>query len=627
MQICINGGSVSLSGNVILNKIDMEINTSSRIAVVGRNGCGKTTLLKILSGELMPDDPSALTVSGQPTVGKLDQMAFADNSVAMVDEIRSAYGELLEMRARLDQLLKEMQDNDDGEIISEYSSLLDRFTVMGGFYFEKEYEAAIKRFGFTEEEKRRPLGEFSGGQRTKIAFLKLLLSKPDLLLLDEPTNHLDIDAVKWLEEYLAGYKKAFVVVSHDRMFLDKTVNNVYEIEYGQTEHYSGSYTDFAEQKKIRAALAKKQYAAQQKEIEHLNSVVERFRYKATKAAMAQSKIKQLERIVPVNAPRRADDRVFHAGLTPARQSAKEVLIAENLKIGFDRPLSEVSFQLHRGRRVGIIGGNGLGKSTLLKTIVGKIPPLGGEFRLGAMTDIGYFDQQMAQYTSSDTVLDDFKTAFPSAGDFEARSALGAFLFSGEDVFKTVDMLSGGERVRLALCKLFRTHPNFLVLDEPTNHMDIPSKEALEDMLSDYEGTLLFVSHDRYFIKKLADSLLVFENGGVKYFEHGYEQYENSLSDQPKPHEEKTAETVKPQKKTYTTPAKEKARRERAVKKAEEKIALLEEKINGIKEELAFPENASDYLRLSELSDELHSAEDKLDAAMTEWEKLAAENEI
>ena len=627
MQICINGGSASLSGNVILGKIDMEINTASRIAIVGRNGCGKTTLLKILSGELRLDDPTVLTLSGQPTVGKLDQMTFADDSVTMVDEIRSAYGELLEMRDRLDKLLRKMEDSDDGKIISEYSSLLDRFTVMGGFYFEKEYEAAIKRFGFTEEEKHRSLSEFSGGQRTKIAFLKLLLSKPDLLLLDEPTNHLDIEAVKWLEEYLAGYKKAFVVVSHDRMFLDKTVNEVYEIEYGQTERYSGNYTDFAAQKKVRAALAEKQYATQQKEIEHLNSVVERFRYKATKAAMAQSKIKQLERITPVNAPRRADNRVFHTSLAPARQSAKEVLIAESLKIGFDRPLSEVSFKLYRGRKTGIIGGNGLGKSTLLKTVVGKIPPLGGEFRLGAMTDIGYFDQQMAQYTSANTVLEDFKAAFPSAGDFEARSALGAFLFSGEDVFKTVDMLSGGERVRLALCKLFRTHPNFLVLDEPTNHMDIPSKEALEDMLADYEGTLLFVSHDRYFIKKLADSLLVFKKGDTEYFEHGYEQYENNLSEKPKPQEGKKVETVKPQKKTYTTPAKEKARRERAIKKAEEKIALLEEKIDGIKEELAFPENASDYLKLSELSDELRSVQDELDAAMTEWERLAAESEI
>lgn len=628
MQITLNGASAELSGNLILEKIKMEINTESRIAVVGRNGCGKTTLLKLLSGELEPANAGSITFSEKITVGKLDQMTFADDSVLMVDEIRSAYSELLDMRARLDELLAEMQDSEDETVISEYSALLDRFTLMGGFYFEKEYEAAIRRFGFTEEEKRRPLSEFSGGQRTKIAFLKLLLSKPDLLLLDEPTNHLDIEAVTWLEEYLAGYKKAFVVVSHDRMFLDKTVNEVYEIEYGTAEHYNGSYTEFAKQKKVRAALAEKQYLSQQKEIEHLNAVVERFRYKATKAAMAQSKLKQLERIDPIAAPRRADDRVFKATLTPARTSARDVLFVEELAVGFDKPLSVVNLKMRRGQRVGIIGGNGLGKSTLLKTLVGALPPLGGSFHFGAMTDIGYFDQQMAQYSSKNTLIEDFKSAFAGMGDFEARSALGAFLFSGEDALKTVDMLSGGERVRLALCKLFRTHPNFLILDEPTNHMDIPSKEALEDLLCEYEGTLLFVSHDRYFIKKLADSLLVFEQDGTRFFEHGYEQYQGSITAAPSQEEKHPAEkrAEKPQKKSYTTPAKEKARKERALKKAEEKIALLEERINGIKAELELPENTSDYLKLSSLSEELHSAEDELDTAMTEWEALASEQE-
>ncbi len=625
MQISIKNGIAELSGNTILSCIDMEINTESHIAVVGRNGCGKTTLLRLLSGEITPANSDCLAISGSMTIGKLDQMTFEDNSRTLIEEIRQAYSEILDMKEHLDRLLTEMQANDDENLIAEYSSLLERFNNAGGFYFEKEYEAAVKKFGFTEEEKHRPLSQFSGGQRTKIAFLRLLLSKHDLLLLDEPTNHLDIEAVTWLEEYLKNYKKAFVVVSHDRMFLDNTVNEIYEIEYGKTERYVGNYTEFAKTKKQRFAERQKQYIAQQKEIEHLNGLVERFRYKATKAAMAQSKIKQLERMDVLENPEHADDKTFKATLSPARRSAKDVLNTENLKIGFDTPLSTVDLSLIRGDRLGIIGGNGLGKSAFLKTLVGAIPPLGGKFEIGAMVDIGYFDQQMAQYTSSDTVLEDYKSAFKGVGDFEARSALGAFLFTGEDVFKTVDMLSGGERVRLSLCKLFRKSSNLLILDEPTNHMDIPSKETLEELLLDYEGTLIFVSHDRYFIKKLAKKLLLFENGTTKFFEHGYEQYEQKLAETPENATVAPIKAAKKQtKKGYTTPAKEKARRERAIAKAEERIAILEEKITGIKEELALPENASDYLKLSQLGEELTETEIKLDAELTAWEQLLSE---
>ncbi len=623
VQISIKDGIAELSGNTILSSINMEINTQSHIAVIGRNGCGKTTLLRLLSGEIAPANRECMAVSGKASIGKLDQMTFADDSVTLLSEIRSAYSEILDMKSALECMLLQMETDSSEGLIEEYSALLDRFTNAGGFYFEKEYEAAIKKFGFTESEKHRPLSEFSGGQRTKIAFLKLLLSKPDLLLLDEPTNHLDIEAVSWLEEYLKSYKKAFVVVSHDRMFLDNTVNEIYEIEYGKTERYCGNYTEFVALKKQRAATLLKQYAAQQREIEHLNDLVERFRYKATKAAMAQSKIKQLERMEIIDAPTRADDKVFKVTLTPARRSARDVLITEDLKIGFTAPLSTVNLKVLRGNRIGIIGGNGLGKSTFLKTVVGQIPPLGGEFKIGAMVDIGYFDQQMAQYTSRDTVLDDFKAAFRGIGDFEARSALGAFLFTGEDAFKTVDMLSGGERVRLSLCKLFRKNPNFLILDEPTNHMDIPSKEALEELLLDYEGTLLFVSHDRYFVKKLSQSLLVFSEGETRLYEHGFSQYEQSIAQTTEIPQTAAAEK-KPSKRNYTTPAKEKAKRERAIKKAEEQIALLEEKIAGLKAELTLPENTSDYLKLSELSDELTAAETELDMAMNEWERLLEE---
>lgn len=625
LRIEIHNGRAELSGRGILADVNMVINTNSRIAVVGRNGCGKTTLLRLIRGEIplsnTEGDGGFRSVSGNPTIGTQNQLAFADDTLTLRAEIRSAYSNILDLKQRLDSALSAMRQNGSDENIREYTTLLDRFTAEGGFYFEKEYEAAITKFGFSEAEKERRLCEFSGGQRTKIAFLKLLLSKPDLLLLDEPTNHLDIEAVKWLEEYIASYKKAVVIVSHDRMFLDRTVNEVYEIEYGKTYHYHGNYSSFTAKKRENLALRQKAYSAQQKEIARINSTVERFRYKATKAAMVQSKIKSLEKMEIIEAPQQFDERVFHADINPEIKSVREVLTVSELAAGFEKPLCSVSFNLYRGDRLGIIGGNGLGKSTLLKTLVGKLPPLGGSFKTGAMVKIGYFDQQMAQINGGETVLQNFQSSFPSFTDFEARSALGAFLFSGEDVFKTVDMLSGGERVRLALCKILLKKPNLLVLDEPTNHMDIISKEALEDMLMSYTGTLIFVSHDRYFVQKLAKNLLVFKDGGAKWYDCGYDEY-LSRNETPSPDKRTVPQERKKPKKSFTTPLKEKSRCERALAKTEEKIALLEERLAGLKSEMNFDEVQSDYLKLQELQEEIDETEIQLSEAMTEWEQLS-----
>lgn len=629
MQLKIQNGAVELSGEPILSAVNIEINDTSKIAVVGRNGCGKTTLLKLISGEYTlakrdGDEESFIAVSGKPVIGVLSQMTFDDERVTLTEEIRKAYSDIIGLKAELDKAQEKMEREQSEENIKSYTALLDLFTNRGGFYFEREYEAAIKRFGFTDEQKNRPLSEFSGGQRTKIAFLKLLLSKPDILLLDEPTNHLDIEAVEWLEEYLRSYKKAFAVVSHDRMFLDNVVDTVYEIEYGQTHKYAGNYTQFTALKRERREQQAKEYEAQKKEIARLTELVERFRYKPTKAAMAQSKLKQLERLKPVEAPLSYDMRTFHADFEPEDIGVKDVLSVKRLEIGYTSALSVIDLDMHRGDRVGIIGGNGLGKSTFIKTLIGAVKPLSGEFKFGPRVSIGYFDQQMALYSSPDTVLNDFLKAFPAMTDFEARSALGAFLFSGDDVFKTVDMLSGGERVRLALCKIFKKRPNFLILDEPTNHMDIVGKETLEEMLANFSGTVLFVSHDRYFIRKISNSLLSFEADGVKYYPYGYGQYlENKKA--PPAEQKKSAQPAK-QKKTYTTPAKERSKYERAISKAEEKISLLEEKIGGVREELSYPENQSDYMRLSELQAEIESLETELDLCFTEWERLSGEYE-
>ncbi len=624
MQLKIQNGVVELSGEQILKKVDIEINNNSRIAVVGRNGCGKTTLLRLISGEYSivksdSDTQSFFTVSGNPKIGVLSQMTFEDDSVSMLDEIRGAYSEILSIKEKLDDAQLKMELEQTEENIASYTNLLDTFTNLGGFYFEKEYEGAIKHFGFTDEQKLRPLYEFSGGQRTKIAFLKLLLSKPDILLLDEPTNHLDIEATLWLEDYLREYKKAFVVVSHDRMFLDNVANTVYEIERGKTRKYAGNYTQFVAAKKLLREQQAKEYEAQQKEISRLNDLAERFRYKATKAAMAQSKLKQIERMDIIEAPEDEDTRKFHFDLQPIDDGVKDMLSVKELGVGYDKLLSTVSLEVKKGNRIGIIGSNGLGKSTFIRTLMGKVKPLFGEYKFAPRATIGYFDQQMAQYESDDTVLGDFMSAYPHLTEFEARCALGAFLFSGEDVFKTVGMLSGGERVRLALCKILYSKPNFLILDEPTNHIDILGKETLEEMLKGYSGTIIFVSHDRYFIKQIAESVLCFEKDGVKLYPYGYEQYLEQQSKAPiTPNQQEKAPKTK---KTYTTPAKEKAKRQRAILKAEEKIALLEEKLAGIETELSLEENISDYMKLSELQKEQEDIEFELQVTMEEWEQL------
>ena len=626
MQLKIQNGIVELSGEAILKEINIEINDNSKIGIVGRNGCGKTTLLKTIAGEynitkLDSDENTFFAVSGKPNIGMLSQMTFSDENKTLIEEIRSAYDDILKVKFSLEEAQAKMESEQTEENIKEYTSLLDYFTNLGGFYFEREYESAIKHFGFSEEEKYRSLTEFSGGQRTKIAFLKLLLSKPDILLMDEPTNHLDIEAVNWLEEYLKEYKKAVVIVSHDRMFLDNVVNTVYEIEHGKTTKYNGNYSSFTKQKKELREQQRKNYEQYKKEIKRLEELVEKFRYKPTKAAMAQSKLKQIERMIPPTPPESYDNRTFHADFEPEDLGVQDVLSVDNLVIGFEKPLSTVNLKVERGQRIGIIGGNGLGKSTFIKTLMGNIKSISGDYKFGPRVSIGYFDQQMAQYVSEKSVLEDFMDTFPHLNDFEARSALGAFMFSGEDVFKSVNVLSGGEKVRLALCKIFKRRPNFLILDEPTNHMDIVGKETLEDILLQYQGTIIFVSHDRYFIRKISDSLLVFSQGNTQYYPYGYSQYLESGEKTQKSEQVKAQETPKA-KKSFTTPLKEKAKREKALLKCEEKIALTEEKISQIKKELSLEENMCDYEKLQELSSGLEAAEEELLELMAQWEELA-----
>lgn len=627
VQFKITDCSVSLGTNTILKNLNLEIRDGEKIAVVGRNGCGKTTLLKLISGDLLPDRNDlnqnyGIIKANVGEIGVLRQNAFKDDTLTLLQAVRSAYPEILETKRKLKEIRLEMETEPTDETIRLYSSLEDHFRLLGGYYFEKEYETAIKKFGFTEEDKSKKIYEFSGGQQTKIAFIKLLLSRPDILLLDEPTNHLDISSVEWLEDYISKYPKAVVIVSHDRMFLDRTVSRICEISNGHLREFSGNYTEYVEKKKLADAAAQKQFLQQQKEIERLQAVADRFRYKATKAAMAQSKLKQIEKMDIIEAPESEDTRRFCFNPTPAKESYKEVFEATDLEIGYDKPLSVVNLKIQKGEKIGIVGDNGLGKSTFLKTIVGKIPQISGKFELGRNVQTGYFDQQTAQDTSEKSVLQNFWDEFPAYTQTEARNILGSFLFTGDEVLKPVCSLSGGEKVRLGLCKLFCRRPNFLILDEPTNHMDIIGKETLEEILSQFTGTVIFVSHDRYFIKKTADKILEFSKSGTVLYPYGYEQY---ISSQNTPATEQKADSgIKKVKKAYTTPLKEKARREKKIKAIEQEIESTENLLKNLNAEMSDENTQSDYVKLSDISNRINDSEEKLLELMTQWEELQTE---
>lgn len=626
MRIEIINGSVEYDGNTVLSEINFSVSDKEKIALVGRNGSGKTSILKCISGEVplvsgTGDEKFSFSISGAPKIGYLQQVSLNDE-LTLRQEILSAYKDVVGLENKLQNLLDKMSENPSDENVGAYSRAMERFENIGGYLYKKEYLTAVSKFGFSAEDLDKKLSCFSGGQRTKIALMKLLLEKPDVLLLDEPTNHLDIAAVEWLEGYLKNYKNSVVIVSHDRMFLDRIVGVVYETEYGVTTRYKGNYTAFLAQKQQAYDKALKDAKWKSAEIDRLRKIVERFRYKATKAAMAQSKLKEIERIGTVETPRRFDTSTFASSFQPEYESVRDALFVKDLVFGYDKPLGEISLAVERGQKIGVIGSNGTGKSTLLKTITGLIPPLSGDVRFGVKTRVGYFDQTIAATKSELSVLEDFRAEFPELNDGEIRKTLGGFLLSGDDVFKCVKDLSGGEKVRLALSKIFRRRPNFLILDEPTNHMDIIGKETLEKLLMDFSGTVIVVSHDRYLINRVAKSLIVFENGGVRYFDGTFDEYEER--------EKETAEEVakeKPEKTKKTggeryVESKEEARRKHRVEFLEKKITALEEELSRVQAKLDDETVNTDYKKVMAVEEEIKTIEEKLDPLITEWTELS-----
>lgn len=513
----IKDGTVSVGGQTILSHVDFYIKEKEKIAVVGKNGAGKTTLLRLLAGELQLDRDDRRGMSS----GAHGKETACKNSLGIVTSRNITIG-------MLRQVDSSNQDKTIEEILLE--SCPDRDTYSKErFDYEMEYDRLFTGFGFEKEEKSRTLGSFSGGEQTKISLIKLLLEKPDLLLLDEPTNHLDMKTVEWLEDYLINYPKAVVMVSHDRAFLDAVATGVYELENGALHRYAGNYTQYRQQKLKNLQIQRKAYERQQAEIAHNNELIDKFKHKPKKAAFARSRKTMLARMKLIEKPVEDEAHIFTGNIEPQFLGGKWVYEAKELKIGYDgRALLELSLRIRRGQKIAVIGDNGIGKSTFLKTVAGLIPPIKGTSQLGSNLLVGYFDQQSALIDSDKTVRDHFHELFPALVEKELRKTLGMYLFGGANASKRISSLSGGEKSRLVLAELLTGRPNLMILDEPTNHMDIPAKETLESAFKAYTGTMLFVSHDRYFIKQVADAILVFEKDRVMYYPFGYDHYISRL---------------------------------------------------------------------------------------------------
>lgn len=670
MRIRISHANVQFGGDVILQDINFEVRDNEKIAIVGRNGCGKTTLLKLIAHDIGmsnidSDEECGYETAGKQEIGFLRQINFTDTGITVEDEIKKVFEPIFECERRMRELEENMKSSDDASILREYAAIQSKMEALHGYTWKQDMETIFQRFGFKLSDLKRPIGSFSGGQQTKVAFIKLLLTRPDIMLLDEPTNHLDMPTIEWLEGYLKTYDRAVVIVSHDRMFLDKVADVTYEIEYHHIKRYAGNYTAFMKRKEEDLIKQEKDYEEQQKEIKRLTEWIEKWKNTPTKVAATHSKRMAIEHMVKIEKPRRFDTKAFHARYIPRIESYTNVINAKNLEIGYDKVLSTVTFLLQKKERLAVIGENGKGKSTLLKTLVGEILALGGEFKFGQNVEWGYFDQHkavMERFDPEQTVLDNFWEAYPDYLREEVRSALGGFLFSGEEVEKKMGQLSGGEKVRLALCKMLQTRPNLLILDEPTNHMDIVGKDALEKMLNEYEGTVLFVSHDRYFISRVATGILEFSSeesikGNVKQYKMSYELYleekereraglvvnngsagsagggKNAVSSAADATAAGAAagamagftsgaaagvcvgaNTSAPtlddvfDKKTYYNPGKVLSRLKKQLEKYEKLLAQSEEKMSEYKLQLMNPELATDYPKLMEIQNKLDEEE-------------------
>ena len=622
------------SGTPILENVQFEVKKGERIAVVGRNGAGKSTLLKMIADEI-DFDSGEIHKPQSVVLGYFAQSSHVNSNDTIYNEMLSVFAETIKLKGQLEELSLKMAEEDPSSeqylrIIEQYQNLNHRFELMSGYTYESEINNILNRFKFNEIGFDQKISNLSGGQKTRLALAKLLLQKPDVLILDEPTNHLDIDTIEWLEGYLKKYSGAVVIVSHDRYFIDQIATTVYEIEYRKCTKYKGNYSDYMDQKAVSYASLMKQYEKQQKEISKMEDFISRNIVRASTTKRAQSLRKLLDKMERIEIPK-INDKSIGITFEIDRRSGNDVLKVEDLTVGYpDQIISDhLDFQINRLDRVALIGPNGIGKSTILKTVAGDLPKLGGEVYYGKSLDMGYFDQEQANLTSNNTVLNEVWNYFPTRLEKDIRTLLGNFLFTGDDVFKTVNQLSGGEKVRLTLCKLMLKKNNFLLLDEPTNHLDIDSKEMLELSLEDYEGTVFFISHDRYFIDKIATRILEVTPHGVVSYLGNYSDYMEKKQqlaelEAAKLAEESNATTTN----NVTDYQKQKEQRrleqqrKRQLEDIESKIAAYEEELEYKKAELFQEEVYLDSQKSAQVQARIEELEELIMESMETWEELS-----
>lgn len=622
MKLQVSNLYKSYGAHDILQGASLQVKGNEKIGLVGRNGCGKTTLLNIIAKN-EDFDRGEMIIPNATKIGSISQTLFDDKTMTVLEALEEVFIPLKELEKQVNEQAELLALDHSEKALEKYDRLLNRFETMGGYDYEHELRSVFYHFGFEESDLSKRINEFSSGQQTRIALARLLLEKPDVLLLDEPTNHLDLDSIEWLEGYIARYPSAVIIVSHDRMFLDHVCDEIIEIEFGRTTRYPGNYTHYVQAKEDWLEKNHEAYIRQQEEIKRLEDVIEKFRYKGTKAAFAQSKIKYLDRMERIEDVK-TDTSKLKASFSSARKGGNQVLEVDHLCFGYDHPLSCVSFEMHRQNRIGIVGPNGIGKSTLLKTLTGQLQPLSGSFHFGHQIDIGYFDQETAAMRSNKTVLDTLWDDNPDSTQTQIRSTLAAFLFTQDEVFKEVNDLSGGEKVCLSLARLMMAHDNLLILDEPTNHLDIPAKEALEKALKDYDGTLLFVSHDRMFLSKMADQVLEIGEDS-QLFDFTYDQYAERKKAGTLSSAAVVAKTSQKLKsaaleKTAAQLRQEKNALTNRVAKLEELLEKAQEELEALRELRYEPEYYQDYRKMEELDATIDEKHNEIAHYTNEWEE-------
>lgn len=635
MLIQLNNITKNFVVNEIFSNVKMEINDKDRVAIVGRNGAGKSTLLKIISGELSFDSGER-TVSKNTTIGYLSQEFIVREDLSIYEEMITCFDEIIGLEANLEKLSYELTpeniENDPG-LLDRFDRLQNEVLTHKDYHYKSKIESVLYGLDFTKDVFDKKISTFSGGEKTRLSMAKLLLSEPDLLILDEPTNHLDMENVAWLENYLSSYNGAIVIVSHDRYFLDKVVNVVYNLEFGKLKKYVGNYSKFLKQYEEDYEKQLKEFTSQQKDIKRLEEFVQKNIARASTSKMAKSRQKVLDKMELIDNPKK-DDKAANIEFNIKEQSGRDVLMIENLKVGYDGKQvgNAYNFSVYKGDRIAIVGRNGIGKSTLIKTIAKKQNAISGSVHYGSKVSLGYYDQKQAEFESSKTILNELWDEYPLMKEAEVRTVLGRFLFRGDSVLKIVRDLSGGEKARLQLAKLMLEKNNLLVLDEPTNHLDITSKQVLEDALENYEGTIVFVSHDRYFINKIANKVLDITGDDYSIYLGNYDYYLEKREQEliaKKLKEEKTDEVQEKVANDYALGKEEKKRirkLERTREELLEKIESLEEKVTIVNNELTKEEVYTDAIKVQEYNEELRSLNQEIEDLNNTWLEIEEELE-